>query len=56
MKSKTGNSYPFGRKFLNCVEGSALGVCALQELFGSDLWSKMVPVLPHPGVEEGGIS
>lgn len=39
------------------MEGAALGVCALQELFGNDLWSKMAPVLPQPtALEEGGIS
>lgn len=39
------------------MEGIAPGVCALQELFGNDLWPKMAPVLPQPPVvEAGGIS
>lgn len=34
-----------------------LGVCALQELFGNDLWFKMAPVLPQcTAVDKGGIS
>lgn len=37
------------------MEGTALRVCTLQELFRSDLWSKMAPVLPQPtGTGEGG--
>lgn len=39
------------------MEGAALGVGALQELFGNDLWFKMVPVLSQPtAVDKGGIS